>query len=127
MGSVYVPVFAIVSFLAMSPLWPMAAWGHAFPEHTMPAAGARLDAAPVEVEIRFDRRLEVAFSSIRVRDAQGRRVDRKDVRLAPEDQRTLRVGLPRLAPGTYRVQWTAVALDGHRTQGDYRFTIRPPH
>jgi methionine-rich copper-binding protein CopC len=34
------------------------------------------------------------------------------------------VALPDLAPGVYKVQWTAVAADGHRTQGHYNFTVK---
>jgi methionine-rich copper-binding protein CopC len=31
----------------------------------------------------------------------------------------------RLAPGEYQVRWTAVAADGHRIQGHYRFVVSP--
>jgi hypothetical protein len=34
------------------------------------------------------------------------------------------VSLPSLSPGTYRVIWSVVARDGHRTEGDYTFTIK---
>lgn len=32
---------------------------------------------------------------------------------------------PALKPGTYHVERTAVARDGHRTVGDYDFTVAP--
>jgi methionine-rich copper-binding protein CopC len=34
------------------------------------------------------------------------------------------VSLPPLPPATYRVIWSVVARDGHRTEGDYAFTIK---
>jgi copper resistance protein C len=36
------------------------------------------------------------------------------------------VDLPPLVPGVYTVTWSVLAVDGHRTQGDYRFTFKPP-
>jgi len=28
--------------------------------------------------------------------------------------------------GPHTVTWSVLAVDGHRTQGDYRFTLKPP-
>jgi methionine-rich copper-binding protein CopC len=36
----------------------------------------------------------------------------------------LQVGLPPLGPGVYKVRWSVLAVDGHRTQGDYTFTLK---
>jgi len=94
---------------------------HAFPEHQTPGAGAELDSPPKAVTIRFDRAVEAAFSKLRVEDAAGRRVDANDSQGRTD---TLVVTLPPLAGGRYHVYWTAVARDGHRTHGDYLFTVR---
>jgi methionine-rich copper-binding protein CopC len=59
-----------------------------------------------------------------VQDASGKKVDSGDGRVSPIDDTLLEVGLPALAAGTYRVIWNVVARDGHRTSGDYTFTIR---
>ena len=40
------------------------------------------------------------------------------------DPKLLEVDVPQLKPGTYRVTWSVVAKDGHRTSGDYTFTMR---
>jgi len=101
-----------------------AGWAHAFPEHAEPGAGAWLAAPPHEVLIRFDHMLETSFSSLRVEDAQGHRVDKGRAQAGSDDPHLMKVSLPRLKPGIYQVIWTAVSLDGHRTQGDYLFTIR---
>ncbi len=45
-------------------------------------------------------------------------------RVAPSDAMLLEVSLPPLSPGIYRVIWNVVARDGHRTEGDYTFTIQ---
>ena len=42
----------------------------------------------------------------------------------PSDPKLLAVNVPRLAPDIYRVVWSVVARDGHRTSGNYTFTVR---
>jgi hypothetical protein len=50
-------------------------------------------------------------------------VDKGDGRVNPSDSTILEVSLPPLPPGNYRVFWSVVARDGHRTEGDFPFTI----
>jgi methionine-rich copper-binding protein CopC len=40
------------------------------------------------------------------------------------DGTLLEVGLPPLPPGRYRVFWSVVARDGHRTEGDFPFRVK---
>jgi len=116
-------VFAIL-FTVMLATPAVVARAHAFPEHQVPGAGAELDHSPTAVTIRFDRVLESAFSSLRVEDDAGKRVDANDSHAVSGGSDTLEVALEPLASGRYHVFWTAVALDGHRTHGDYTFTVR---
>ena len=100
------------------------AWAHAFPDHAEPRVGATLDAPPAEVRIWFDGEIEPVFSTLRVENGDKQRVDRADVRVDPADRHLLRVGVPPLPSGRYRVFWSVVARDGHRTEGDFPFRIR---
>jgi methionine-rich copper-binding protein CopC len=34
------------------------------------------------------------------------------------------VALPKLPPGVYTVNWVAVSVDTHRSQGEYKFTVK---
>lgn len=99
-----------------------AASAHIFPHHSEPAAGTRV-AAPEQIRIWFDGDLEGAFSRITVKDSAGKQVDKADSRVDAADRKLLAVGLPRLGPGTYSVFWSVAARDGHRSQGDYQFSI----
>ena len=54
----------------------------------------------------------------------GKQVDQGNSRVDPSNSVLLEVGLPPLPAGTYRVIWNVVARDGHRTTGDYSFTIK---
>jgi copper resistance protein C len=98
--------------------------GHAFPDHSNPKVGATLTTAPVGVYIWFDGDLEPAFSTIMVHDTSGKMVNQANSRVNPSDTRLLEVGLPPLPAGTYHVMWNVVSRDGHRTSGDFSFTIK---
>jgi len=107
-------------------VWATVVWGHAFPARSEPRVGAVVRTAPTRVQIWFDGELEPAFSTLSVTDAAGTRVDRGDARVDGENRRLLRVSLAALRPGEYKVRWRVLAVDGHRTEGDYTFTVKPP-
>jgi methionine-rich copper-binding protein CopC len=100
------------------------AWGHAFPDHSEPRVGHVLDAPPPAVRIWFDGAIEPVFSTLRVEDADRRRVDRDDARVSGSDGTVLEVSLPPIPPGRYRVFWSVVARDGHRTEGSFGFRVK---
>ena len=99
------------------------AWGHAFPDHSEPRVGWTVQTPPARVRVWFDGALEPAFSTIIVLNTDKQRVDTGDGRVSPSDNTVLEVSLPPLPPGKYRVFWSVVARDGHRTEGDFPFTI----
>ena len=107
--------------LLLAPSWAAA---HAFPDHSDPRVGHTVDASPSSVRIWFDGQIEPVFSKVRVEDADRRQVDKGDSRVDPSDRTLLEVGLPPLASGKYRVYWSVVARDGHRTEGDYSFRVK---
>jgi methionine-rich copper-binding protein CopC len=83
-----------------------------------------VDAPPVSVRIWFDGEIEPVFSTLRVENADKQRVDKGDVRVDPRDRTLLEVSVPPLPPGRYRVFWSVIARDGHRTEGDFAFRIK---
>lgn len=110
-------------------VWTMApgpAWAHAFPTRSDPEVGATLKQPPQQVRIWFDGSLEKVFSHIRVDNARGTQVSQGRGKVAESDDRLLETDVPNLAPGTYHVYWSVVARDGHRTMGDFTFTIAGP-
>ncbi|HVY54848.1 MAG TPA: copper resistance protein CopC [Thermodesulfobacteriota bacterium] len=100
------------------------AFGHAVPDHSEPAVGSTVNASPPIVRIWFDSELEGEFSAIRVENAASERVDKGDGRVDKSDTKLLEVDLPPLSSGVYRVYWTAVSRDGHRTEGNFTFTVK---
>jgi len=105
-------------------LWAGPAWPHAFPDHSDPRVGSEVQSAPKMVRIWFDGRLEPLFSAIHVMNQQGQRVDTGPGGVDPNDATLLTTEVPPLPPGVYTVVWDVVAVDGHRTEGKFDFTIR---
>ena len=114
------PLYIILFSLAgLSP-----AMAHAFLDHAEPKVGSTLAASPSVVKIWFTEELEAAFSKIRVYDAKGTEVDKKDVAVDAADKSLMTVSVPTLPPGTYKVAWSAVAVDTHHTTGTFTFTVQ---
>ncbi len=102
-----------------------AARAHAFLEHAEPRVGSVVNVAPPELKLSFSEPIEPAFSSAKVLDGAGRRVDKGDVRVDPAERGVLRVSLQALPAGAYTVQWRAVSVDTHVTTGGFGFRIAP--
>jgi hypothetical protein len=98
---------------------------HALLERTEPRAGSKVRLPPSEVKLWFTESLEPAFSTVRVLDTQGRRVDRADSRVDATNPVLLRVSLLALEAGTHRVVWRVVSIDSHVSEGHFTFSFVP--
>ena len=104
---------------------PTDSFSHAYLDHADPKVGSTVSAAPSIVRIWFDSDLEPVFSMIMVHAAKDNTmVDKGDARVDPSDPTLLEVSVPALPPGSYIVIWSVVARDGHRTSGNFTFTIK---
>ena len=99
------------------------AHAHAFVDNAEPAVGATVKQISREVRIWFTEAIELAFSSIRVFDAAGKQVDRKDTYPDPSNRSLLQISLQPLGLGTYKVVWRVVSVDTHVTNGDFTFQV----
>jgi methionine-rich copper-binding protein CopC len=89
---------SIVSLLLVA-LGSVAVHAHAFLDHASPLVGSTVSTAPREVALWFTQKLEPAFSSVQVTDANGTRVDQGKAQVSGS---TMRIGLKSLSPGIYR-------------------------
>ena len=99
------------------------AFAHAHLVKAVPAAGGTLHDPPSEVTLRFNEKLEPAFSSVIVRDAAGKQIDKGDGKVDKSDRTLIRVSLPALEPGVYKVEWRATSADTHKVNGDFTFKV----
>jgi copper resistance protein C len=97
------------------------AWGHAYPAVSIPNDDATVKEPPREVRIQFTEGVEIAFSRITVKGANGEVVSQGKLRQLAED--TLAIDLKPLTPGNYTVEWQVLSVDTHVTEGLLRFTI----
>lgn len=112
-------------FLASAALFFFAApaFAHAMLERAEPAVGARVAAAPARIVLVFSESVEPMLSEIVLKNeaddavALGKpRADGSKMRLEADIDGAL-------APGRYHVFWRVVSVDGHRSQGDFSFTV----
>ena len=114
--------FALL-LLALLPASPAVA--HAVLDQSVPAPRSTVRASPREVTLKFTQRLEPAFSRVQVFDAKGIEVDRGDSRVDANDPTSLRVSVPSLSKGRYRVTWRVLSIDTHVTKGEFNFDVAP--
>jgi methionine-rich copper-binding protein CopC len=113
----------VIAACAVLVLSGATAFAHPRVVSATPAVGGTVKTAPSEVTIRFNEKLEPAFSSVTIRDSTGKQVDKGNPQVDKADHRIIRVSLPPLAPGAYKVEWRAVAADTHKVEGDFTFRI----
>lgn len=124
--------FAFAIALVIFVIWtwasaPAEVLAHANVEISDPAPESELDESPERIVIQFTEPLETQFSSIKLLDADGQRVDDGDSALDQTDRTVMSVSLPALTNGTYTVSWVNVStVDGHRVNGAYVFAIGEP-
>ena len=118
-------LLTVLSLLAVVALTSAPADPHAVLVRSVPQGRAVLSHAPDRVQLWFSERLEPAFSTMTVWNAAGAQVDRRDVRVEPDDPKRLSVTLPTLAPGTYTVRARVLSVDGHVVEASFPFTVKP--
>jgi methionine-rich copper-binding protein CopC len=96
-------------------------WAHAYPAVSIPNNGATVKEPPREVRIQFTEGIEIAFSQITVKGANGEVFSQGKLRQLAED--TLAIDLKPLRPGNYLVEWQVLSVDTHITEGLLRFTV----
>jgi len=60
---------------------------------------------------------------VRVLDAAGAQVDRRDSRVDRANPALLRATLPPLPPGIYKVLWRVLSIDADITEGAFTFRV----
>ncbi len=94
---------------------------HATLVATDPAEGARLDAAPTEVNLEFSEGVSLGAGYARVVTAEG---DRVDTGVAEVDGAVVTIPLRgNLADGGYLVTYRVISADSHPISGAYSFVV----
>lgn len=113
----------LIVVAALGLLAPAVALAHAHPKVMDPAPDSTVT-APRHVSVEFSEALDPKFSSLRLTDAGGTVVSKASSKVSTDDPKHMTLDLPGLPPGVYVVRWVSVATDGHRLEGNYKFTAK---
>ncbi|SMP52116.1 copper homeostasis periplasmic binding protein CopC [Noviherbaspirillum suwonense] len=100
------------------------AWAHAGLQTSVPEKDAEIAAAPKEITLQFNEKLESAFSTAKLVDSTGKQVNVEKPTLDASNPSVMKLRVPALSPGKYKVEYVGVGHDGHRRKGDYSFTVK---
>ncbi|MDR6605917.1 copper homeostasis periplasmic binding protein CopC [Pseudomonas synxantha] len=97
-------------------------FAHAHLKSETPAAGSTVT-APKDLRLVFSEGVEAKFTKVSI-TADNAPVAVKSIETAPGDQKTLIVTPEKpLTAGKYKVEWHAVSVDTHKSDGNYGFTV----
>ena len=104
--------------------------GHASAHAHLKAAAPSIDgtvaSAPTELDLTFSEGVNPKFSGVKVTGPGGAAVPLGEAKLGPAGDKALVVPVSgTLSPGPYKVEWHTLAIDGHKTEGSYTFTVKP--
>lgn len=100
------------------------ALAHAHLKVQTPAADATLSSAPKVLTLNFSEGIEPNFSGVKVTGPDNAVVKTGKLDLEPSNNTQVNVPIEgELAAGKYQVSWHVVSVDGHKTKGQYSFTV----
>ncbi|MGK3142059.1 copper homeostasis periplasmic binding protein CopC [Pantoea sp. C2G6] len=98
---------------------------HAHLQSSSPAAQAQVAAATDALTLNFSEDIEAAFSGVTLLDAAKKPIATAKARVEASQKNRLIVGLSQpLKAGSYQVNWHVLSVDGHKTSGSYRFSVK---
>lgn len=101
-------------------LAPGAASAHAILVQSQPPAGSAVGAGTTEIVLRYNSRIDHARSRLTLQGTNAQMVLPLEADSAPDAL----AAKAELSPGDYTVHWQVLAVDGHMTRGDVRFTVQ---
>jgi hypothetical protein len=113
----------VSAILALGGFISSQASAHAFLTTASPKVGSTVSASPREIVLNFTEDLEPAFSSVEVDGPSGAKIASGKPLIS--GARMIVPLMGPLASGVYKVVWHATAVDTHKTQGNFNFTIKP--
>ncbi|WP_158784853.1 CopC domain-containing protein YobA [Pantoea sp. BAV 3049] len=118
--------FSLVFALALTATaFSQQASAHAHLKSQYPAANANVEASPPALTLTFSEDIEPAFSGIEVLDGNQKPVPLAKAERAPAQHNQMIIPLEKpLANGHYQVNWHVLSVDGHKTNGNYSFSVK---
>ena len=101
------------------------ALAHAHLQAASPADQAKVKTAPEAITLTFSEALSLALSGAAVTAEGNAPITTGPAKLGPEGKSLIIPLTTPLSPGTYKVDWHVLSVDGHKTKGVLHFTVAP--
>ncbi|WP_152562943.1 CopC domain-containing protein YobA [Serratia sp. Ag2] len=100
------------------------ALAHAHLKMQVPAADASISSAPKMLTLNFSEGIEASFSGVKITGPDHKAVKTGKLSLDPNNSTQINIPIEtELTAGKYNVSWHVVSVDGHKTKGQYSFTL----
>ena len=97
-------------------------WAHAVLMQSKPAVNSTVQGPDVPIWLRFNVRVDGKRSRLTLVAADGSTIDVPAPKQTAPD--TLESRVTGVKPGIYKLQWRALASDGHMSNGEVDFTVK---
>ena len=109
--------------VAASAVFPVSARAHAIIVSSDPAAGGRVHGPIIDFRLQYNSRIDPKRSRLVLDLPDG---SRRPLSIRAENSLdTLAAKATGLSPGSYRLHWQVLSVDGHITRGDIPFAVTP--
>jgi methionine-rich copper-binding protein CopC len=113
------------SALLVSLMTATGALAHAHLKNQTPAADSQAADAPRALTLTFSEGVEAKFSGLTLTGPEQAKIATGPASVDEKDNTQLVVPLEQpLASGNYTVDWHVVSVDGHKTKGQYHFSVK---
>ena len=100
-------------------------WAHAHLQQQIPAANSEVSPAPTALTLNFSEGIEPGFSGVTLTGPDKRIIPVGKAARSESDNAQLIIPLNEtLRGGLYTVEWHVVSVDGHKTKGQYQFSVK---
>jgi len=101
---------------------PQAANAHALLQSAQPSVGGSVAGSPSTIVLQFSEGVEARYSHVSVTGPGGAVSVSRPSNGGGKSTLVVKVG-QQLKPGHYRVSWSVVSVDTHKTQGSFGFNV----
>ena len=112
--------FALCFFLMLRP-----AFARAMLTRADPPSGSHIGEPIDEVRLEFSQSIEPDLIGVTIKKDDVDVTGQKRPQLV-DGGKSVRITIPNAGAGAYRIDWSVVSIDGHRTSGRYGFQLGPP-
>lgn len=109
----------------LGPLSASPVFAHAHLQQQTPAANSEVSPAPQTLTLNFSEGIEPGFSGVTLTGPDRRIIPVGKAVRNEKDNTQLVIPLNEaLGDGLYTVEWHVVSVDGHKTKGQYQFSVK---